>query len=279
MQATRFRGAPRTRFESGWSGKKRLNEILRYDPAADAVVTLEAVLPSPRSGTSAVWDPRDRPSAGCPNGCAYVFGGYDGIAPDAGRLDEIVRFNPTTGTVTIPDARLPTPRWSTAAVWNGHTAYICGGDSCDPVCTQIVAYEPHSNEVSLMSAKLPSRWARSGVWDPRNRPAAGCGDGCLYLFGGASFTQTGAEIVQYNPRTDTATILDAPLPRSRAHTSAVWADTQGLVFGGGHWEAGSGLWALDDIVTYDPGGGWGCHGGLIQVLSCDLLSWRENPRR
>jgi hypothetical protein len=87
---------------------------------------MTATLPPGRFHTSAVWDGTN----------AYVFGG---CAAGACPSNLIVRYNPSTNTVTTMSATLPTGRGDTSAVWDGTNAYVFGGHDGSGL-NQIVRY-------------------------------------------------------------------------------------------------------------------------------------------
>lgn len=189
---------------------------------ADTTMTMSPIL-SERYGASAVWDGTN----------AYIFGGR-GSEP---QLDKIVRYNPTTNTLTTMSTTLPTGRFHTSAAWVGTNAYIFGGLDCC-VLNQIVRYNPTTNTVTTMSATLPTgRWSTSAVSDGTN----------VYIFGGSEGGSYPNQILRYNPPTDTLTVMSATLPSGRSDPSAVWDGTYIYIFGG--FNAGS---KLNDIVRYNP---------------------------
>jgi N-acetylneuraminic acid mutarotase len=206
-----------------------LNQILRYNPATDTATLMTADLPTGRFGTSAVWDGSN----------AYIFGGFywDGSQHF---LDEIVRYSPSTNTVTTMSATLPTPREDTSAVWDGSNAYIFGGWDGQNVLDQVVRYDPATDTVTLMDATFPTpNHLMGAVWDGSN----------VFLFGGANsnlFSGAQDGIVRFNPATDTAITMSAKLPTPRFAPSAVWTGSHAYVFGGGSPDGSY----LDQVVRY-----------------------------
>lgn len=100
------------------------NEIVRYDPIADHV-SVAAAFPSNSAGgrwsAPAVWSGR----------YAYVFGGVTCPGPDGCRhTNEIIRFDPVTGSTRVEAARLPVPRGGMASTWHRGAAYMIGGVFC-----------------------------------------------------------------------------------------------------------------------------------------------------
>lgn len=200
-----------------------LDEIVRYNPATDAVATMGGTLPTARLSTSAVWDGTN----------AYIFGGSRG-----GLLNEILRYNPATDAVTTMNAALPTARDQTSAVWDGTNAYIFGGISGGGVLSQIVRYNPATDAVTTMNATLPTgRHGTSAVWDGNN----------AYIFGGSSDGFSLSQIVRYDPTTDSVTTMNAILPTGRFLMSAAWDGAHAFIFGGN----GDGE-TLHQVVRYNP---------------------------
>jgi hypothetical protein len=129
------------------AGIKTLNQIVRFVPDTSKV-SVPAVLPSGRYGTSAVWvEPSDDPESPDHSGRAYILGGthlFEGSNPDSlenscplvkpngsdpghrGRfqtLDEIVRYDPDSSErITRMPVRLLTPPLSEAIQAQGTAA-------------------------------------------------------------------------------------------------------------------------------------------------------------
>jgi len=116
------------------------SRIVRYNPGSDTTTTMSATLPFGRSGTSAVWDGQN----------AYVFGGmWCSSKTTCADTDQIVQYNPAADASGVKTATLPSPRESTAAVWDSKdgVAYIFGGDyenatSQQNLIDQIVRFVP-----------------------------------------------------------------------------------------------------------------------------------------
>ncbi|MFA5860564.1 MAG: hypothetical protein WDA16_02605, partial [Candidatus Thermoplasmatota archaeon] len=188
----------------GGYGDYFLNSIIEYSPGG-CTRSMSAVLPTIRRFTTAVWDPTDRPSSGCPGGCAYLFGGEQRGTSD-NEVHDLVRYNPTLDQTTTIRTGLPTASES-AAVWDstdrpgagcpGGCAYVF---NIQDHSTNILQYNPSGNTWTILSTSLPdsASWA-AAVWDPRDRPAAGCAKGCAYISWGP-----GVFIQKFNPSTSTA---------------------------------------------------------------------------
>jgi len=162
-----------------------LDEIVQFNPTTGAVTILSSpsVLPTARTGTSAIWDGSN----------AYIFGGRD--SSDL-LVDDIIKFNPNTGTVTLLSSPsvLPTARWWSSAIWDGNNAYIFGGDrsvTFDNHLNEIVQFNPSTGKVIVLPASdiLPTaRVYTSAIWDGRH----------AYIFGGYDGDNLD-DIVQFDP--------------------------------------------------------------------------------
>jgi hypothetical protein len=95
------------------------DQIIRFDPDSDNVTVMTSVLPTARSGTSCAWsDATQR---------VYCFGGYDWEAGYT-YLDQIVSFDPASGSLTNQSAVLPTERaYPSCAVDAGTSKIYCFG--------------------------------------------------------------------------------------------------------------------------------------------------------
>ena len=146
-----------------------LNEILKFEPPMTSKI-LPAKLPHVRAHTSAVWDGEN----------AYIFGGgYINEALEYEFLDDILKFNLVTNEITIMEAKLPTPRAYTSAIWDGHTAYIFGGrtiiNGSVTYLDEILMYNPLVDEVSVIPQNLPT---------PREGTVVVWTGSAAYIFGG-----------------------------------------------------------------------------------------------
>jgi hypothetical protein len=154
--------------------------------ASVRILPSPSVLPTARGMTTAIWDGNN----------AYIFGGWD-----TWFLDDIVRFNPSTGTVTLlpSPSVLPTPSWWTSAIWDGSNAYIFGGDNTGHGVPKwnwmnyIVQFNPTTGTVYVLSFPdiLPTgRGVTSAIWDGRN----------AYIFGGSDdYSDALNDIVLFSP--------------------------------------------------------------------------------
>jgi hypothetical protein len=203
--------------------------VTKYDIVNDVVTPTPSVLIQPRTATAAVWDSRSTPA--CPRGCAYILGGSNF---DWSASSEIDRFEPTLGTLTKLPSALPCGNWGHNAFFDGRYAYVVGGVHWG-CAEQITRFDPLTGTVSAMNAHLAVKnltWM-STVWDPRDRLAAGCPNGCAYILGGsAGYMAFFNTILQYNPTTDTLTTTTMRLPQPQDAASAAFDGTRVIVFGG-----------------------------------------------
>lgn len=255
------------------------SRIVRYDLDAREVSVMPALLPTGLAGISAVWDGRERPNAGCPEGCFYVFGGECSSDRDDGCLlyyDRIMRYDPAGQAVTLMNARLPTGRAYTSAVWDGNDAYIFGGvQRTRPYfLTEILRYNPDTDAITTMEGRLPVRTAgSSAVWTGTHAYVLGGYQGNV-LVGSTDGTPVAEDqarvclstsvppwpaptwprptcpwfndVLRYDPGSDTVTRMRAPV--GRAYGAAVWDGRNAVYFGGvdHEWRQRS------EILLYDP---------------------------
>lgn len=193
---------------------------------------------------------RIRPSN--PLGLAWVFAlvvasmGFNGHVVETARAD----------TVTVMDARLPTARDGTSAVWAEDAFFVFGGKGGDRL-DEIVRYDPATDAVAVMAARLPSaREATAAVWT---------GEFAFILGGRETNRALSDEIVRYDPAADEITVMGATLPSGRELASAVWTGERILLMGGK--ESGA---RLDEILEYDPST------DTLKTLAATLPSARES---
>lgn len=153
------------------------------------------------------------------------------------------------GTVELLDARLPTRRASTAAVWTGEAAYVFGGHG-EAFSDEVLRFDPANGTVErLDGVKLPS---------PRRGVAAVWTGEAAYLFGGVGPDGELDEIVRFDPGGGpagggpTVELLDVRLPAPNRCSAAVWTGEAAYVLGGR-----SGDPYLDTVVRFTPGRGPG----------------------
>lgn len=151
-------------------------------------------------------------------------------------------------SIAFADARLPSPRAWTSAVWDGTGAYIFGGMESNGTCecvrelNEVVRYTPADNTMRRMHATLPTaRQDMSAVWTGRY----------AFLFGGRE-GPTGPglnQILRYDPVADVVDVMTRTLPVPLHSTTAVWDGVNAYVFGGACDCGGS--W-ISTILVYNP---------------------------
>jgi hypothetical protein len=194
-----------------------------------------ATLPSPRLEATVFSDGRS----------VYVAGGQD----DTGAvLSQIVRFDPSEGTVTVLPEALPRPTYSAGVAWTGESAFMFGGlDQAGAVLDQIVRYTPSTGEARLMSAKLPLRaYNTAAVWT----------GAAIYIFGGYIFGGPIVahldQIVMYDPASDMVTPLASKLPVGVEAPGVLWDGKVVWLLGGKIDEAGTSGAPTNTIQVFDP---------------------------
>lgn len=159
---------------TGTSGG-HLDEIVRFEPATLAVVTMPGRLSHPRNLAPAVWTPYG----------IYLFGGYR-LCDNQQPCDDIERYDPTTDTVTLLTTRLPQPLQGASAVWSGRFIYIFGGEGSD----QILQFDPTDESITILDDRLPAElYFSAAFWDGRS----------AYIVGGSTASAPSAQILRYDP--------------------------------------------------------------------------------
>jgi len=149
------------------------------------------ILPSERSFTSAVWDETENRS--------YIFGGEDTAFQP---LNEIVEFQDVLGVPVVrvlSNARLPSPRSATSAVFDGTYAYVIGGRSPNEILSQIVRFNPNGDwkvGVQVMCPDIPGRLENSSAVMSVDTLSQDSG---IFVIGGRNETVERREIWHYVP--------------------------------------------------------------------------------
>jgi N-acetylneuraminic acid mutarotase len=199
----------------------------RYDPATDSWVptpTSNGVIPASRYVHTAVWTGTEM----------IVWGGNvsnaSGILLNTGN-----RYNPSTDSwsatsTTTSTGGVVVARSGHTAVWTGAEMIVWGGwggagvDSGDPGAR----YSPSTDSWSVSSASAgvpPTRGLHEAVWTGSK----------MIVWGGANIdglgTNTGS---RYDPSTEgwVPTSIGANVPTERGSFTAVWTDTEMIVWGG-----------------------------------------------
>ena len=250
-------------------GSPHLNSGARYDPAADAWSPMSGMLaPSPRSYHTAVWtgtemivwggsasggglglssggryDPSTDSwsltnTASAPDGRLFhtavwtgtrmlIWGGWKGTGPSG--LDTGGRYDPSTDTWSATSVvAAPSARNKHTAVWTGSEMVVWGGRVGGSASNQGGRYDPLTDSwqaTSLVSPPSP-REGHSSVWTGTEMIVWGGKGGAS----ASTYLQDGR---RYNPAADSwVAITVASAPSKRQEHSAVWAESEMVVWGG-----------------------------------------------
>lgn len=257
------------------------NRILEYDPATNTTRVMAARLPSPRAGTSAVWDPvRNK---------AYIFGGHNSSIGYA--LKEVLEYDPVQDRVVTKSAVFPTTqqmaiydegsrRWisqvwdlsgitRTSAAWSAANgkAYIIGGEGSNSIGHKqnIFEYDPGTDTLRALNVALPApKSGLTAIWDDVAKE--------VYIAGGRNKTpaitrkadgkhafnfsvfyspEEYKQVFAYSPVTNSLRSLD-PMPLYYSRGSGAWNDglkKVTLIGGANHF--GEAYFPLDNTVSLD----------------------------
>jgi hypothetical protein len=214
--------------------------ILRVSPRAQGrnkVLLLPDTLPSPRSQTSATWNPS--------TGHATIFGGLTPQGPTA----QIVRFDasaPQWSRVQVESDTLPVPLSGPATVWDPvrRVTWIFGGRTSQQDTDLVAQYDPArpaGSRLIVTGDHLPAPLSlATAVWDPIAQVA--------YVMGGR-----GSDVVLFNPSLpegSRATLLADRFPSSRTMLGVVY-DTGRDAF---NLFGGFTSYYTDEIIRFSPRG-------------------------
>ncbi len=223
---------------AGWSGSSLGDSGSGADHSWDEarIDELEVRLPEPSADQGVLWTGQ----------AVLLFGG----SPEGPSMygDEILRWIPGSDQVEDTGARLPEGRMAPVSAWNGTHAFILGGDGClgdrlgDASCRDILRYDPQTDEVETMDARLPEGlWGMTGAWNGTH----------VLITGG----RDNRAVLAYHPPTDTLETLDLELPRTLQGPAAAWADGALWVYGGQVRGDDGTREATDTILRVDPDAG------------------------
>ena len=160
----------------GYSGSGGVDDILRYSPLSNGFTTMGTSLPSGRGATAAIWDgTRVVAFGGCEDGCSTVFddvfrfdpvtdtgavsdnlpfpmGGasaawtgtagvvFGGATSTGVFTDQILVYDPLTGTVSVDPATMPTTIGDGGAAHGPLATYHFGGNTGSGITGDVVRY-------------------------------------------------------------------------------------------------------------------------------------------
>lgn len=183
--------------------KSATADILRFDPATNAIVTLPERLPTASYDSAAVWL----------GDSAYILGGTNGT-PYAWGTKDIFRFQPGVGATKTPYT-MPVPvSEGEAFVWNGRIRYV-GGQNVFEV------------DVANGTSSIRPETTPHGIW----RSAVGVYRDMAFLVGGASESD---HIVVYNLTSNAIWTLNTRVPTfpGVAKHGGGWTDRGMMIIGG-----------------------------------------------
>lgn len=131
------------------------DQIIRYDPSVSAVEILNAKLPSKRTSVSATWDGK----------YAYIAGGQHKGPNDekATYSSQILRFDPSTQTITSLSAQLPGARAGHGDAWLRSRVWFVGGHySNEGARDDILKLDPSQPSSSTNPQSIPTPSDSSG---------------------------------------------------------------------------------------------------------------------
>lgn len=205
--------------------KSYYDDVLSYDPGKDELKTLRAKLLTPRASGGVAWDGTH----------AYYFGGGSVTGPTAKFHDEILRYDPTTDSVSQMGARLPTGRAALGAVWIAPFFYLFGGVDDGiflrkEALVDILRYDPQRDEIKKMNSVVSDSSERT-IYQAAT-------DGRLaYLPGGSSAKAEEPEALTdvrvFDPVNDTLEVRkDKMRPRGAWNYAIATDGRHVLTFGG-----------------------------------------------
>jgi hypothetical protein len=197
-------------------------------------------LPSARGYAAAIWTGQ----------FVYLFGGRTNLPSGVPVvLDEIVRFDPATGSSAV-FAHLPTGRYAATAVWTGQTAYVLGGDEPDGfggdnVLNDIVSFVPATGAVTLLPSHLSTEvFGAASVFSGST----------VYVLGGRGYGGTTNLVQTFVPGSGQVGALAVGLPGALFGAGSAFDGTNAFLFAGNDGQS-SGEPNVATIVRFSPGNG------------------------
>lgn len=219
-----------------------LNDLWAYRPGSNTWVPISpaTVLPSPRDGHTAVWDPT--------NAQMLIFGGFNGGV----EFNDLWAYRPASNTWVqlSPTGTAPSARFAATAVWDPRNAQMLvfgGYIGAGGIVNDLWAYRPASNSWAMVTPATtspPARYYHAAVWDPGNAQ--------MLVFGGGDLGSTWFnDLWAYQPASNSWVHLSPTggPPAGRVAPAATWDpdDAQMLVFGGSTSSA-----RVNDLWAYRP---------------------------
>lgn len=192
-----------------------VNSGERYDPVVDVWYAMTgANAPEARTEATAVWTGTEM----------IVWGGSAGSKT----LNTGGRYNPTTDSWTETSmANVPLPRSGHTAIWTGKEMIVWGGMALQNNIETGGRYDPSTDRwtpISMNHGLLPRKW-HTAVWTGKEMIIWGG----IYLFVGGSYDD-GA---RYDPSTDAWSAINTDnAPTARYHHSAIWTNSEMIIWGG-----------------------------------------------
>lgn len=226
----------------GISASGKVDTIYKFDPTGRTVTDTGHRLPSPRCCLPAASDGSN----------IYAFGGFDN---NFNRLNEVVKYNPSSGATTT-GATLQPARNLAGAAWDGSRIIIVGGMTNSGLTNQVLSYNPGTN--ALTSVSPATHISEPGV----------ASDGrSVYVFGGKTnngllkfiFCASGCNAPNSLPRA-----LSSP----RTASGVAWSGNYFHVLGG--WDTNG--QPLVDNIRWRP-----THPYAGESSTCALLNFQPLP--
>lgn len=193
----------------------------------------------------------------------WSFGGFSGAY-----TNDVWEFEPGPNKFSAKAATLPTGRSYARAVYVGgviNKVYVMGGyDGVSPL-SDVRKFDPTTGIMSAAGTLPAARTWGAAAYAPNV--------GRIYYLGGMSRTSAGAtyydSIYEFNPSTDSGSVLTAVLPQPLGKSSAVYWPPTGCIYLFGGMTTGD--VETNKIVRFcpsSPSGG----GGTVTTLSGTLLA-------
>ena len=224
----------------GWDGSSNWDDILEYDPAADAI-QVKTTCPRGSAKHSCAVD--------AATGRMYCFG-----REDYDYHDQILKYALPDGPCEDAGPVLDQGQdhLSCVAVPSTGKIYCFGGNTSLTYLDEIKEYDPATDSLRVTSAELPSPRASVSC-------AYSSTTGKIYCLGGSAVGGSAVppldEIIEYDPAypDQDPVVVSATLPSGRWGLACAADSATGRVYCfGGHGGYGPGGGPIDEIVEYDP---------------------------